>query len=291
MEFYWEIWRFLEVGVHREITLSTVELHIPVTPRARFERVTPLGRPKSVYEGDGQRCFSELRVEVAKWRLKSWSMTSIFTLGRHRRRRELSSFYAPACLSVPNDVTALTLEGFQLLAWNLVGWCTVPRSISLCKIAMLGQVLRVSRNVEIFHDRLGPGHSRWPILGNVRKSHYGLKFGGMVQCTMKLIVICNSHAQPMFTFSDLGRPRVLSFSERLVNQYQPRVSQDGCLLQIWESQPIPVMSYRANKPNFPEFWVKMAKMTLKVKVNDIHFQYQLRVSHDACLVQIWWLQL
>ena len=23
-------------------------------------------------------------------------------------------------------------------------------------------------------------------------------------------------------------------------------------------------------------------MTLKVKVNDSHFQYQLRVSHDAC---------
>ena len=30
----------------------------------------------------------------------------------------------------------------------------------------------------------------------------------------------------------------------------------------------------------------MAKMTLKVKVNDPYFQYQLRVSQDACLVQI-----
>ena len=47
-------------------------------------------------------------------------------------------------------------------------------------------------------------------------------------------------------------------------------------------------SYCADKPNFLEFWVKMAKMTLKVKVNDLHFQYQPRVSHDACLVQIWW---
>ena len=35
----------------------------------------------------------------------------------------------------------------------------------------------------------------------------------------------------------------------------------------------------------------MAKMTLKVKVNDLHFQYQPSVSHDACLVQIWWFQL
>ena len=50
-------------------------------------------------------------------------------------------------------------------------------------------------------------------------------------------------------------------------------------------------SYRADKPNFLEFWVKMAKMTLKIKVNDVCFQCQLRVSHDACLVQIWWFQL
>ena len=35
----------------------------------------------------------------------------------------------------------------------------------------------------------------------------------------------------------------------------------------------------------------MAKMSLKVKVNDPYFQYQLRVSCDACLVQIWWFQL
>ena len=44
------------------------------------------------------------------------------------------------------------------------------------------------------------------------------------------------------------------------------------------------MSYRTDKPNFPKFWVKMAKMTLKVKVNGLRFQYQPRVSHDACLV-------
>ena len=43
-------------------------------------------------------------------------------------------------------------------------------------------------------------------------------------------------------------------------------------------------SYRTNKPNFLEYWVKMAKMTLKVKVNYLHFRYQPRVSQDACLV-------
>ena len=50
-------------------------------------------------------------------------------------------------------------------------------------------------------------------------------------------------------------------------------------------------SYCADKPKFLEFWVKMAKMTLTVKVNDPYFQYQPRVSYDACLVQIWWFQL
>ena len=33
----------------------------------------------------------------------------------------------------------------------------------------------------------------------------------------------------------------------------------------------------------------MAKMTLKVKVNDLYIQYQPRVYQDACLVRIWWL--
>ena len=45
-------------------------------------------------------------------------------------------------------------------------------------------------------------------------------------------------------------------------------------------------SNHVDEPNFLELLDKMAKMTLKV--NDLHFQYQLRVSQDACLVQIWW---
>ena len=35
----------------------------------------------------------------------------------------------------------------------------------------------------------------------------------------------------------------------------------------------------------------MAKITLKVKLNNLNFQYQSRVSQDACLVPIWWSQL
>ena len=55
-------------------------------------------------------------------------------------------------------------------------------------------------------------------------------------------------------------------------QYQLRVSQDACFVQIWWVQSKSVMSYRAGKPKFLEFWVKVAKMTLKVMVNEPHFQ-------------------
>ena len=74
-------------------------------------------------------------------------------------------------------------------------------------------------------------------------------------------------------------------------QYQMRASQNACLVQIWWFYPKSMTSYRVDKPTFLVFWVKMAKMTLRVKVNDPYFQYQPRVPHDACLVQIWWFQL
>ena len=38
---------------------------------------------------------------------------------------------------------------------------------------------------------------------------------------------------------------------------------------------------------FPGILSQNGQMTLKVMVDDIYFQYQLRVSQDACLVQIW----
>ena len=41
-----------------------------------------------------------------------------------------------------------------------------------------------------------------------------------------------------------------------------------------------------DKPTFLEFLVKIAKMTLKIKVNHLHVQWKPRVSKDACLVQI-----
>ena len=46
-----------------------------------------------------------------------------------------------------------------------------------------------------------------------------------------------------------------------------------------------ITSYCPDKSNFLEFWVKMAKMTLKFKFNDIYFRQQPRVSQDACVVR------
>ena len=71
-------------------------------------------------------------------------------------------------------------------------------------------------------------------------------------------------------------------------QYQLVKSKDAYLLQISWFYLKSIKSYRAKKPNFLDFLVKMANMTLKVKVNDLHFQYKPRVFHDACLVQILW---
>ena len=48
------------------------------------------------------------------------------------------------------------------------------------------------------------------------KSHYGPKFGGMMQFTLQRIILWNDHTQLMFAFSDLGEPRVLLFCEHFV---------------------------------------------------------------------------
>ena len=48
----------------------------------------------------------------------------------------------------------------------------------------------------------------------LRKSHYSLKFSGVMQ--LKKFILLNGHNQLMFEFSDPGRPRVWSLSERLV---------------------------------------------------------------------------
>ena len=62
-------------------------------------------------------------------------------------------------------------------------------------------------------------------------------------------------------------------------QYELNESHDAYLVQIWWFQPKLLTSYPMDKLNFLGFWVKMAKIYLKVKVNGCHFQQHLRVSN------------
>ena len=39
---------------------------------------------------------------------------------------------------------------------------------------------------------------------------------------------------------------------------------------------------------FPTILSQNGQNDLEDQVNDLHFQYQLSISHEACLVQIWW---
>ena len=82
----------------------------------------------------------------------------IFTLDSHQHRQVLSSFYASTCpsirqsvhLSIRNNVTALIPKGFQLSAWNLVGWCTVQWSKLLFKMAMSAIFFTFHGTLEFF---------------------------------------------------------------------------------------------------------------------------------------------
>ena len=45
--------------------------------------------------------------------------------------------------------------------------------------------------------------------------------------------------------------------------------------------------FLCGQARFPRILIKM---TLKINVNDPHFQYQTRLSQDECLMQIWWFR-
>ena len=57
-------------------------------------------------------------------------------------------------LSIWKDVTTPKIS---VIGWNLVGWYTVPCSRSLLKMVMLSQILAIPQNLQILHDRIGPG--------------------------------------------------------------------------------------------------------------------------------------
>ena len=62
--------------------------------------------------------------------------------------------------------------------------------------------------------------------------------------------------------------------------YQSRVSPDAYLVQIRWFQPKSMTSYRTVKPNFLEFWVKMAKITLMTS--------DFNTRREYLLMPVWW---
>ena len=66
-----------------------------------------------------------------------------------------------------------------------------------------------------------------------------------MQFTMKPITVWNGHTQLMFTFYDLGRPRVLSFFERLVciSLYNYiRIQPIMCIVAQWQKKLFALIS-------------------------------------------------
>ena len=84
-------------------------------------------------------------------------LTYNFTLGCLWCQWVFLWFHASICLDIRLSVCPsqkilplyLTLQGFHILAWNLVGWCTVWWSRLLSKIAILSKCLPVPWNFHI----------------------------------------------------------------------------------------------------------------------------------------------
>ena len=82
--------------------------------------------------------------------------------------------------------------------------------------------------------------------------------------------------------------------DQKVNDPILNTSIPGCIFSPKLVIPVQICdesSCRQNRIpyNYESQWPKWS--FLKVKVNDLYFQYQLRVSNDACLAPIWWSQL
>ena len=67
-------------------------------------------------------------------------------------------------------------------------------------------------------------------------------------------------------------------------QYQPRVSQDACLVHIWGLQPEIGDELSCGQAIFPRILSQNGQIDLEGQGQWPHFQYQFRVSQDACLV-------
>ena len=144
-----------------------------------------------------------------------WFLPSAALNGDKYCRHFLHSYvHLSVCLSVCPEQRYL-FNSFRISGISLkFVWCTETWSRLLFKMTMLGQF---HGTLKFSMIALGPvqenmTHINYEMWGN---HDYSQKCHGTKQIT-----IWNGIAQPMFTFSDLSWPRVLSFSKCLVEMYQ-----------------------------------------------------------------------
>ena len=81
---------------------------------------------------------------------------------------------------------------------------------------------------------------------------------------------------------DFFYPLVLSWPQQLLQSQEQTRARLGRVAPLGRPRSV----YKSDVEC--RFVSRNGQMTLKVKVNASHFQYQLRESQDAYLVQIWW---
>ena len=180
---------------------------------------------------------------------------------------------------------------------DLVGhfykWSSINKQqhVGTCSTITLGRYTRATLNTISCNpdskwpndlEGQGQGHSYLIPVKRISRCIFGANLMILTQIYFKLLP-----GQAKF-------PRILSQMAKMTLmvkvtvpyfRYQTRVSYDACMVQIWWFQPKFVTSYCVDNPNFPEFQVKMTKMTLEVNVNDPLFS--IGVSQEYSKMHVW----
>ena len=225
--------------------------------RARLGRVAPLGRHRSVYKSNVEWRF--LNGDPGWW---------------------------------PND-----LEGqFQWPPFSIIAE-RIPRCIFGANLVILSQIhYKLSRRQAKFPRILSPigqndleGQGQWPPFSIPVETIPGRMFGANL---VILAQICDELSCRQTEF-----PKILSQNDQNDleghGQWPPfSIPADSIQGRMFGANLVILAQIcdelSHGQAKFPRILSQMTKMTLKVKLNDLHFQYQPRVSKDACLVQIWW---
>ena len=120
------------------------------------------------------------------------------------------------------------------------------------------------------------------------KMHIWCKFGDCSSNPLQVIMVIMQTSQISKNFKSKW-PKWLWRTRSKTSIFKSAESILGCMFGanlVILAQICDELSHGQAK--FTKILSQMAKMTLKVTVHDLHFQYQPKVSQDACFVQFWW---